>query len=114
MADVLKLLVTTPANRNPSAATNTTLYTVPVSTTAMVSRVMVANRSATATTFRIYLVESGGTTGNQHAIAYDAPIAGNDSVTIPVGAGLASGDFIVVYATLATLTFTPFGLEITA
>jgi hypothetical protein len=113
MADILKLLVTTPANRNPSAATNTTVYTVPGSTSAMLSRVMVANRSATPTTFRIAIVESGGSIGNQHYIAFDVPIAGNDSVTVPVGAGLATGDFIVVYATLATLTFTPMGIEIT-
>jgi hypothetical protein len=110
MTDVMKMLVTTPANRNPSAATNTTLYTAPAQG-AMVARILVANRSATPTSFRIYLVESGGTTGNQHVIAMDIAIAGNDTVNFPVGAGLANGDFIVVYATLATLTFTPVGIE---
>ena len=114
MADVLKLLVTTPANRSPSATTNTTIYTTPALTTAMLSRIMVANRSATATTFRIAIIESGGVIGNQHYIAYDAPIGGNDTVAIPVGAGLATGDYIVIYATLATLTFTPMGIEVTA
>lgn len=113
MADVLKLLVTTAANRNPSATTNTTLYTVPSSTTAMLSRILIANRSATATTFRIAIVESGGTIGSQHYIAYDVSIQGNDTINFPVGAGMATGDFIVVYAGAATLTFTPLGMEIT-
>jgi hypothetical protein len=106
----MKMLVTTPANRNPGAASNTTLYTAPAQG-AMVARILVANRSATPTSFRIFLVENGGTTGNQHAIAYDIPINGNDTINFPVGSGLANGDFIVVFATLATLTFTPVGIE---
>lgn len=113
MADVLKLLVTTPANRSPAATTNTTVYTTPGSTTAMLSRVMICNRGA-AGSFRIALVESGGTIGNQHYIAYDAPIGANDSYSLPVGAGLATGDFIVVYSSNGSMTFTPMGIEVTA
>ena len=106
----MKMLVTTPANRNPAAATATTLYTAPAMG-AMVARILIANRSATATSFRVALVESGASLGNQHYLAFDIAIQGNDTVNFPVGAGLASGDFIVVYATLATLTFTPVGIE---
>jgi hypothetical protein len=109
MTDIMKMLVTTPANRSPVAATNTTIYTAP-SQGAMLGRILVANRSGT-TSFRIFLVASGDTVGNHNAIAYDIAIQANDTVNFPVGAGLASGDFIVVYATLATLTFTPVGIE---
>jgi hypothetical protein len=112
MADVLKLLVSTVANRTPAAATNTTVYTVPTSTTAMLSKIMICNTSATATSFRIALVESGGTTSLDHYIAYDAPIGGNETINFAIGAGLATGDYIVVYNTLATLTFTPMGIEV--
>jgi hypothetical protein len=82
---------------------------------------MVCNRG-TATTFRVALVESAytatyGVSGPpiaQHFIAYDIAIAANDTVDFPVGSGLATGDFIVVYAGSANLTFTPMGLEVTA
>lgn len=115
MADVLKMLVSTAANRAPSATTNTTLYTVPASTTAMVSRIMICNRG-TATTFRIALIEAAygsATPAAQHYIAYDVAIEANDTVDFPVGSGLATGDLIVVYAGSANLTFTPMGLEVT-
>ncbi len=112
MADVLKLLVTTVANRTPLAATPTTVYTVPTSTTAMLSKIIVCNTSSTATSFRIALVESGGTLSSDHYIAYDIPIAGNDTINFTIGAGLATGDYIVVYNTLATCTFTPCGIEV--
>lgn len=116
MADVLKMLVSTAANRAPSATTNTTIYTVPASTTAMVSRIMVCNRGGTATTFRIAIIEAAygsATPAAQHYIAYDVPIEANDTVDFPVGSGLATGDLIVIYAGNANLTFTPMGLEVT-
>jgi hypothetical protein len=115
MADTLKLLYTTSANRNPTAATLTALYTVPASTTAMVARIVVANRSATATTFRIALLPNGVAVGgvlNEHYLAFDAPISGNDTVEVPVGGGLESGVTVAVFATLATLTFNVFGIEV--
>ncbi len=115
MADVLKLLYTTSANRNPAAATLTALYTVPVSTTTMLSRIIIANRSATPTTFRIALLPSGvavGSVANEHYIAYDIPIGANDSINFPIGAGLETGVTIACYATLATLSFNPAGIEI--
>lgn len=115
MADTLKLLYTTSASRNPAAATLTALYTVPVSTTAMVARIVVANRSATPTTFRIALLPNGVAVGgvlNEHYVAFDSPIAANDVVEVPVGGGLETGVTIAVYATLATLTFNAFGIEV--
>lgn len=114
MADVLKLLVTTGAARNPTgAAAAVSIYQVPALTSAMVSRIMVANRTAGAIAFRIALVRSGETLGNEHYVAYDISCLGNDTVDFPVGAGLATGDQIYVYAAATGLTFTPMGLEVT-
>src|SRR4051812_30246646 len=114
MADTLKQLVSTLANKKPTAATNTTLYTVPGGTSAVVSRILICNQSAVATSFRIALLPSGGVIGNNYDwIAYDVVIAGNDSINLALGAGLATGDSIVVYNTLATLSFSAYGIEIT-
>lgn len=116
MADTLKLLYTTSANRAPSAATLTAVYTVPVApTSAMLSRIVIANRSATPTAFRIALLPNGvvvGSVANEHYIAYDTAIAGNETINFAIGAGLEGGVTIACYATLATLTFNPAGIEV--
>ena len=109
MTDTLKVL----GQSNPSATTLTTLYTVPSATQAAVSTIVVANRSATATAFRIAIRPGGASIDNAHYVAYDADILGNEVYSFTIGATLATTDVISVYATLATLTFTAFGVEIT-
>ena len=42
---------------------------------------------------------------------YDVTIAGNDTFVATVGLTLATTDVIRVYATLATLSFSAFGIE---
>lgn len=98
---------------NPAATTNTDAYTVPGATSAILSGIHVANRSATATQCRVAIRPAGAAIANQHYIAYDLPIPGNDTVRIGDGLGLAATDVVTVYATLATLTFTVAGVEIT-
>ena len=95
----------------PSATTNTDLYTVPSSTQTVISTICVANRSVTATTFRIAVRPAGAAIANQHYIAYDTAIAGNTSSFLTIGASLATTDVITVYAGAATVSFTAFGVE---
>jgi len=109
MAGTLKVL----GQLNPSATTLTTLYTVPGATTAVVSTLTVANRSASATTFRASIAVSGAADDNKQYIAYDAPIAGNDTVALTLGLTLGAADVVRAYATLATLSFNLFGSEYT-
>ena len=96
----------------PSAITNTTLDTVPSATQAVVSTISVCNRAATAATYRIAVRPAGGTLANEHYIAFDAPIAANNSIFITVGVTLAATDVITVYASSANLSFSAFGSEI--
>jgi hypothetical protein len=96
----------------PSATTNTTLDTVPSATQCVVSTIAVCNRAATAATYRIAVRPAGATIANEHYIAYDAPIAANDSTFITVGVTLAATDVITVYASSANLSFSAFGSEI--
>ena len=97
----------------PSATTNTTLYTVPASTSAVISTIVVANRVATAANYRIAIRPSGATLANQHYIAYDVAVAAADSTTLTLGITLAATDVITVYASTANLSFSVFGSEIT-
>lgn len=108
MANTYKVL----GQSNPSAATLTDAYTVPGSTQAVVSSITIANRSATATSFRISVAVAGAADNNKQYIAYDAPIAGNDSVDFTLGMTLGAADVVRVYATLATLAFNIFGEEL--
>jgi glucose-6-phosphate dehydrogenase assembly protein OpcA len=97
----------------PAAATATTLYTVPASTSAVVSTITVCNRTTTSDTFRIAIQPAGATLANSHYIAYDTQLPANDSINITAGISLAASDVITVYAGTANLTFTAFGAEIT-
>lgn len=97
----------------PSATTDTTLYTVPASTQAVVSTITVCNRS-TAATYRIAVRPAGASIANQHYIAYDVSLAANATDTFTLGVTVAATDVITVRASTANLSFSAFGSEITA
>lgn len=96
----------------PSATTATTLYTVPASTSAVISTISVANRDTASATFRIAIRPAGATLANQHYLVYDAPLAANSTATFTIGVTLATTDVVTVYASSANLSFSAFGSEI--
>jgi glucose-6-phosphate dehydrogenase assembly protein OpcA len=96
----------------PSATTATTLYTVPSSTSTVVSTIMVTNQGAAAATFRVAIRPAGETLANKHYIAFDVTIAALDSVAVTVGLTLATTDVITVYSSTATMSFSAYGSEI--
>ena len=109
MADTLKIL----GQSNPLATTLTDIYTVPASTSTTVSSITVSNNSATATTFRISVAVAGAADDPKQYLYYDVSINGNDTFVATIGITLAATDKIRIYATLATLSFNVFGVEIT-
>jgi len=109
MADNAKLL----GQKNPLAATLTDLYPVPALTGTVVSSIVVANRSATATSFRISVADAGAVDSLEQYLYYDIAIPGNETFVATIGATLETTDIIRVYATLATLSFNAFGIEST-
>jgi hypothetical protein len=96
---------------DPVLATLTTLYTVPASTSTVVSTIVACNRGA-ATTIRIAVRPAGAAIDPKHYICYDVAIAANETITFTLGITLATTDVISVYATLATIAFSAFGSEI--
>jgi len=107
MANALKVL----GQSAPGAASLTDIYTVPALTTAVASSIVVCNRSATPTTFRVAVRPAGAAIANQMYLYYDVAMPGNDTFIATVGISLATTDVVSVYATLATLSFTLFGQE---
>jgi hypothetical protein len=95
----------------PSATTNTDLYTVPSATQAVCSTLTIANRS-TATTYRVAVRVAGAAIANSQYVAFDVPIAANDTVMLTLGITLGAADVVTVYAGSANLTFSLFGSQI--
>lgn len=98
----------------PSATTDTTLYTVPASTQAVVSTISVCNRASAAATFRIAVRPDGAALANQHYVAYDVTVDGNATIPWTIGITLGDTDVITVRASTANVSFSAFGTEITA
>lgn len=109
MANTYKVL----GQSNPTANTNTTLYTVPAATSAVVSTISVANLGA-STTYRIAIRPGGATLANQHYIVYNAALNAAETQYHTVGISLATTDVITVWnATGGSVAFNAYGTEIT-
>jgi len=96
----------------PAATTATNVYTVPAATETVISTIVIANRAATAGTFRLSVRPNGATQANQHYVAYDVPIAANDSTTLTLGITVDAADVITFYASSADMSINIFGTEI--
>lgn len=109
MATVYKVL----AQANPAATTETTLYTVPSSTSSVLSTISICNQAGTSATYRIAVRPAAdGATAAKHWIVYGATVAASDSIMLTLGITLATGDVIRVYGSSANLSFSAFGSEI--
>jgi glucose-6-phosphate dehydrogenase assembly protein OpcA len=96
----------------PLAITETDLYTVPASTSAVASSIIVCNRGTTQATFRVSIAVGGATTANKDYIYYDLLIAGNDTFIATIGVTLATTDKVRVYASSANFSFSLYGSEV--
>jgi len=108
MATTYKVL----GQNNPSATTATTLYTVPSSTEAVVSTIVVANQAGTAGTYRLAIRPDGESLAAKHYLAYDVALPANSTHTYTIGVTLNAADVITVYASSTSMSFNVFGSEI--
>jgi len=108
MATVYKVL----GQLEPSATTETTLYTVPSATEAVCSTLSVCNKAAAAGSFRVRIKINNAADDDKQFVMYDAPIAAKDTLLLTFGATLGAGDVVVVYGSSADLSFQLFGSEI--
>lgn len=108
MAVVYKVL----GQSAPGATTPASLYTCPADRAAVASSLVVCNRSASSATFRLSVRPNGTAQANEHYIAYDSPILGNETVAFSIGITVDAADVVTVYASSADLSFSLFGSEI--
>jgi hypothetical protein len=96
----------------PSAATLSTLYTTPSSTSSVGSTITICNLSANPDTFRVAIRVGGASISNEDYLFFEESIAGFSTVTLTAGITLATTDIVSVYSTNGTCSFNLFGSEI--
>ena len=97
----------------PSAATATSLYTVPAATEAIISTINVVNTNAsTADVIRIAVRPNGATLANEHYIVYGLSLAAGATFTYTGGITVDATDVITIFSTNGTSSFGAFGSEI--
>jgi hypothetical protein len=97
---------------NPSATTNTTLYTCPASTQTVISTITICNQAGTSGTYRIAIRPNGATISAEHYIVYDASVPANSTTAYTLGMTIDASDVVTVYASSANMSFNAFGSEI--
>lgn len=88
------------------------VYTVPSAKASVVSSIVVANPTPTATSFRIAVVPSGETLALKHWNFFDIPLGANSSTAITLGLTLRAGDKIKVSSDTSNTQFSVYGSEL--
>jgi len=97
----------------PTDTYNATLYTVPATTSAVISTLAIANVTGTAATCRVFVRIAAAAAAASNAVLYDASIPANSTTSLTLGITLATTDVISVRTgTANSLTFSAFGSEI--
>lgn len=110
MATVYKVLGQT----QPSAATLTTAYTVPASSSAVVSSVTCCNLGGFPTTIRVAVRPAGASILNRHYVTYDMSVEPQETLTLQVGITMAATDVLSVQSLSGLVSFNVFGTEMSA
>lgn len=99
----------------PTNTSDTTLYTVPAATQAVVSTLSVTNDTTASATFRVYVRVAGAAASATNTLFFDTPLAANSTAFFTVGLTLAATDVLTVRSgTANAFTFQAFGSEVTA
>ena len=106
MAESIKRL----AGQAIPATTNTGVYTVPASTSAVVN-VFVCNRTSSDITYRLAHTASGSSPSDGDYFVYDMTIVGNDTHEY-TGIAMEAANQIVAYASASGLTVLVNGVEV--
>ena len=97
---------------NPSANTQTTLYTVPASNSAVISSITICNQGSTLATFSLAVQVAGATITNKQYLNFNTPVPANDTIHMTLGMTLAATDVISANANTTSVSFNVFGGEI--
>ena len=87
--------------------TETTLYTVPASTNAKVTEVILTNTQSSPAVISLSAVPSGGTAGVTNRLLVNLSVSANSIVILDMSVFLDTGDFLsAIQATSGAITLT--------
>jgi hypothetical protein len=97
----------------PTAATATTLYTVPTGADnyAVVSTLSVANLGLVSTSIRCAIRPAGATLEDKNYILYNLVVPAQEAVFFTIGVTVASTDVVTITDELGLCAFNLFGSE---
>ena len=97
----------------PTAATNTTLYTVPTGAGnyAVISSLVINNITGDLTDVRVAIRPAGETLENKHYILYGNGVSPYVTQVFTIGMTLAATDIVTVYDSNGKCSFNLFGSE---
>lgn len=94
-----------------AVGTYSTAYTVPTSTSAVISTITICNQASSDATYRV-AVAASSTPATAEFIVYGATVKANDTVTLTLGLTLQAAKNIVISSSANTTSFGVFGSEI--
>lgn len=99
--------------QNAQASTSeTTIYTVPASTTTIIKQIILANTTSSTANYSISLVASGGSASASNRIMETVALAANSVTVLDLSQVMATGGFISIkQGTSSAITITVSGVE---
>ena len=96
----------------PSAASATTLYTVPAVTQTVVSTLIACNQDTATCTIRVAVRPNGETLASKHYLAFEVVLAASQTITFTLGITADAADVLTIQSSNAVTSFNAFGSEI--
>lgn len=96
----------------PAANTQTIVYAVPASNSAVISTVTICNQSTANATYRLAIQKANATLTSNHFIVYDATVLAKDTVGLTFGITLGASDVISANCSIANVSINVFGSEV--
>ena len=96
----------------PTANTLTSLYTVPASTSAVISTIAVCNTTSSAEEIRIAVRPAGESIADKHYVVHTVGLPPFSNYTYTLGITLATTDVVSVFGLGGFASFSIFGTEI--
>lgn len=96
----------------PSAASATTLYTVPSATQTVVSTLIACNQDSAVCSIRVAIRPDGASIESKHYLVYEATLAARQTITFTLGITADASDVLTVQSSNAVTSFNAFGSEV--
>ena len=95
-----------------TAVTESTIYTVPSSTQAVISAISIANLNDSSASYRLRIKVNNEANSDKQFIFYDTVVFPKETNITNAGITLGAGDVVTIYASLSSLVFNLYGSEI--